>query len=290
MTIVWIEDRDPLPDPARAPVPASGLAAAGLDLSPARLREAYRKGLFPWYSPGEPVLWWSPDPRMVLRCEDFHLGRSLAKRVRQFDRDAGLRTAPGAAPLPADAPPALCVTLDLAFTDVIAHCARRGAPRIGLGAARAGRDWPEPVAAQGRDGTWITPDIMAVYSAWHRMGHAHSVETWIGGRLAGGLYGVGLGRCFFGESMFSLAADASKIALAYLVRHLRARGVPWIDCQQETPHLASLGARPVARARFLDMLAAGRDAPAPAWGRGRLRADGRLEPPPAGLPAPPVPQ
>lgn len=277
MTIAWVEDRDPLPDPARTPVPASGLAAAGLDLSPARLYEAYRKGLFPWYGPGEPVLWWSPDPRMVLRCEDFHLGRSLAKRVQQFNRDAGT-------------PPALCVTLDLAFADVIARCAQRGAQRIGLGAARAGRDWSGPGAAQGRDGTWITPDIMAVYTAWHRMGYAHSVETWIGGRLAGGLYGVGLGRCFFGESMFSLAADASKIALAYLVRHLRTRGTPWIDCQQETPHLASLGARPVARARFLDMLAAGRDAPAPAWGRGRLRADGRLEPPPAGLPAPPVPQ
>ncbi|MGE4451628.1 leucyl/phenylalanyl-tRNA--protein transferase [Castellaniella sp.] len=274
MTIAWVEDRDPLPDPARAPVPASGLAAAGLDLSPARLHEAYRKGLFPWYGPGEPVLWWSPDPRMVLRCEDFRVSRSLAKRVRQFDRPAG------------DGPaPALRVTLNLAFPDVIARCARRGAPRIGLGAARAGRDWAEPGAAQGRDGTWITPDIMAVYTAWHRMGYAHSVETWIGGRLAGGLYGVGLGRCFFGESMFSLAADASKVALAYLVRHLRARGTPWIDCQQETPHLASLGARPVARARFLEMLAAGRDAPAPAWGRGRLRADGGLEPPPEARPA-----
>ncbi len=279
MTIVWVEDHDPLPDPARAPIPASGLAAAGRDLSPARLSEAYRKGLFPWYSPGEPVLWWSPDPRMVLRCEDFHLGRSLAKRVRQFDRTAAVGSAP-----------ALCVTLNQAFPEVIARCARRGAPRIGLGAARAGLAWQEAGAAQGRDGTWITPDIMAVYTAWHRMGHAHSVETWIGGRLAGGLYGVGLGQCFFGESMFSLAADASKIALAYLVRHLRARGAPWIDCQQETPHLASLGARPLARPAFLAMLAAGRDAPAPAWGRGRLRADGRLEAPPAGLPAPPMPQ
>ncbi|MGB3705026.1 MAG: leucyl/phenylalanyl-tRNA--protein transferase [Castellaniella sp.] len=279
MTIAWVEDRDPLPDPAHAPVPASGLAAAGLDLSPARLYEAYRKGLFPWYSPGEPVLWWSPDPRMVLRCEDFHLGRSLAKRVRQFDRDTAPETV--TAPTASDSPPDLHVTLNQAFSDVIAHCARRGAPRIGLGAARTGQDWFAPGAAQGRDGTWITPDIQAVYTAWHRMGYVHSIETWIGGRLAGGLYGVSLGQCFFGESMFSLAADASKIALAYLVSHLRTRSVSWIDCQQETPHLASLGARPVARPEFLAMLAAGRDTPAPAWGRGRLRADGRLQARPA---------
>ncbi|WP_368642238.1 leucyl/phenylalanyl-tRNA--protein transferase [Castellaniella ginsengisoli] len=274
MTIIWIEDRDPLPDPACVPFPASGLGAAGLDLSPARLYEAYRKGLFPWYSPGEPVLWWSPDPRMVLHCHELHIGRSLAKRIRQFDRP------PEAGPAVGNAP-SLCVTLNRAFPAVIAHCAQRGAARIGLGAARAGRDWPAPGAAQGRDGTWITPDIIAVYTAWHRMGYVHSVETWIGGRLAGGLYGVGLGRCFFGESMFSLAADASKVALAYLVRHLQARGTSWIDCQQETPHLASLGARPAARADFLEMLAAGRDAPAPPWGSGRLRADGRLEAQPA---------
>jgi leucyl/phenylalanyl-tRNA--protein transferase len=275
MTIAWVEDHDSLPDPARHPVPASGLAAAGLDLSPARLHEAYRKGLFPWYSPGEPVLWWSPDPRMVLSCADLRIGRSLAKRIRQFDHDdASLR-----------------VTLNLAFTDVITQCARRGAARIGLGAARAGTDWSAHGPAEGRNGTWITPDIMAVYTAWHRMGYVHSVETWIGDRLAGGLYGVGLGRCFFGESMFSLASDASKVALAYLVRHLLTRGTPWIDCQQETPHLASLGARPIARPDFLAQLAAGRDAPAPAWGHGRLRADGRLEPTPAaGLPAAPVPQ
>jgi leucyl/phenylalanyl-tRNA--protein transferase len=279
MTITWVDHCDPLPDPACVPVPASGLAAAGLDLSPARLDEAYRKGLFPWYSPGEPVLWWSPDPRMVLHCEALHVTRSLAKRVRQFDRDG----------LPA-APPALCVTLNLAFPAVIAQCAQRGAPRIGLGAARAGQDWSQAAAAHGRDGTWITPDIMAVYTAWHRLGCAHSVETWIDGRLAGGLYGVGLGRCFFGESMFSLAADTSKVALTYLVRHLQMRGMPWIDCQQETPHLASLGARPIPRTQFLDLLAQGRDAPAPAWGRGRLRAYGRLEPPPAGFPATPVPQ
>ena len=267
MTIVWVDPDDALPDPACAPVPPSGLTAAGLDLSPGRLEEAYRKGLFPWYSPGEPVLWWSPDPRMVLRCADLHVSRSLAKRIRQFDRDH----TPGE-------PPSLCITLNLAFPEVIRQCAQRGAQRIGLGAARAGQDWAAANEAQGRDGTWITPDIMAVYTAWHRLGRAHSVEAWVDGRLAGGLYGVNLGQCFFGESMFSLAADASKIALAYLVRHLQAHGLPWIDCQQETPHLASLGARPIPRTQFLEMLAAGRDAPAPAWGRGRLRADGRLQP------------
>ena len=275
MKIVWVEDCDPLPDPARVPVPASGLAAAGLDLSPARLYEAYGKGLFPWYNPGEPVLWWSPDPRMVLACDQLRISHSLAKRIRQFDRD---RTG-------------LQVTLNQAFAQMIAHCAHRGAARIGLGAARAGTGWSVPDPDDSRNGTWITPDIMAVYSAWHRMGHVHSVETWIDGRLAGGLYGVSLGQCFFGESMFSLATDASKIALAYLIRHLQARGVPWVDCQQETPHLASLGARPIPRTEFLDRLAAGRDRAAPAWGHGRLRADGRLEPiPVTGFPAAPVPQ
>ncbi|MFV0282306.1 MAG: leucyl/phenylalanyl-tRNA--protein transferase [Castellaniella sp.] len=269
MTITWIEDRDPLPDPARVPVTESGLVAAGLDLSPARLHEAYRKGLFPWYSPGEPVLWWSPDPRMLLRCEDLHISRSLAKRLRQFDQTAS----------------SLRVTLNQAFPEVIARCATRGMPRISLGAAREGHVWTQPDTAQGRDGTWITPDIMAAYTAWHRMGHAHSVETWIGGQLAGGLYGVGLGQCFFGESMFSLATDASKVALAYLVQHLRTRGAPWIDCQQETLHLARLGARPVARKTFLSLLAAGLDLPTPPWCQGRLRADGRLEPLPTGWPS-----
>ncbi|MGB6240911.1 MAG: leucyl/phenylalanyl-tRNA--protein transferase [Castellaniella sp.] len=266
MPIAWVEPDTPLPDISRTS--PDGLVAAGRDLSPARLQEAYRKSLFPWYSPGEPVLWWSPDPRMILRCQDLRISRSLNKRIRQFGRD------------PADDTPShtaagsLCVTLNQAFSDVIAHCAHRGAPRISLGAARLGQY--EAVPTDMHDATWITPDIMQVYAAWHRMGRVHSVETWIDGRLAGGLYGVSLGRCFFGESMFSLATDASKVALAYLVRYLQTQGVPWIDCQQETPHLASLGARPIPRAQFLDLLADGRDAPAPIWGRGRLLADGRL--------------
>lgn len=268
MPIAWVEPDAPLPDISRAS--PEGLVAAGLDLSPARLQEAYRKSLFPWYGPGDPVLWWSPDPRMVLRCRDLHVSRSLAKRIRQFDHlpqtESTLHRAAGA----------LCVTLNLAFPDVMAHCAQRGTPRIGLGQARSGKPWAAPEHPTGRDATWITPDIVQAYTAWHQRGHVHSVETWINGRLAGGLYGVSLGQCFFGESMFSLATDASKVALVYLVRYLQAQAVPWIDCQQETPHLASLGARPISRGQFLGLLAEGRDAPAPAWGRGRLLADGRL--------------
>ncbi|MGB6007439.1 leucyl/phenylalanyl-tRNA--protein transferase [Castellaniella sp.] len=268
MPIAWVESDAPLPDISRAS--PEGLVAAGLDLSPARLQEAYRKGLFPWYSPGDPVLWWSPDPRMVLHCQDLHISHSLAKRIRQFGR------APATGPQSREAGGALSVTLNLAFPEVMARCAGRGTPRIGLGQARLGGQWADPGHPAGRDATWITPDIIQTYTAWHRMGRVHSVETWVDGRLAGGLYGVSLGRCFFGESMFSLAADASKVALAYLVRYLQAQEVPWIDCQQATPHLASLGARPIPRARFLGLLAAGRDAPPPAWGRGRLLADGRL--------------
>ena len=260
MRLNWIDSDMPLPDP-QAGLPG-GLVAAGLDLSPARLEEAYRKGMFPWFSPGDPVLWWSPDPRMVLSCGELRVPRSLAKRLRQFGRD----------PQDPDAP--LRVTVDMAFGEVIRACARRQEARLGMGAARTGAPWPAAPAGAGRDATWITPDIVSVYEAWHRMGRVHSIETWIGERLAGGLYGVSIGRCFFGESMFSRAADASKVALAYLVSHLRRHGVPWIDCQQETPHLASLGAAPVPRAQFLASLAALRDEAPPPWPRERLLMDG----------------
>ncbi|WP_084386526.1 leucyl/phenylalanyl-tRNA--protein transferase [Castellaniella caeni] len=292
MPIVWLEPDTPLPDVSRA-LP-DGLVAAGLDLSPARLLEAYGKGMFPWYSPGDPVLWWSPNPRMVLHCDQLRISRSLAKRMRQFDHPvtttgAGLATKAGMArasqPSDTAQPPGdrhvgrqPQVTLNLAFDDVIAHCAHRGTPRLSVGQARSGADWPGARSATARDATWITPDIIAVYAAWHRMGYVHSVETWIDGRLAGGLYGVSLGRCFFGESMFSLATDASKVALAYLVRYLQAQQVPWIDCQQETPHLASLGAAPISRPAFMALLAAGRNAPQPGWGRGHLTAAGQLLP------------
>jgi leucyl/phenylalanyl-tRNA---protein transferase len=185
-----------------------GLLCAGGDLSSARLLEAYRRGIFPWYSDGQPILWWSPDPRAVLIPAEFRLSRSLAKTLR----NRGFET-----------------TVDRAFAEVVARCADPGLR-------------PE--------GTWISPAMQSAYLELHRLGHAHSVETWLGGRLAGGLYGVALGRAFFGESMFSLARDASKVALAQLVRESVARGVELIDCQVTSLHLESLGARSIPRAEF----------------------------------------
>jgi leucyl/phenylalanyl-tRNA--protein transferase len=258
MPIAWVEPDTPLPDPEAAG--PTGLIAAGGDLSSFRLNEAYRIGLFPWFNPGDPVLWWSPDPRMVLRCNQFHVSHSLAKRIRQFGR--------------ATEPAALRVTLNQAFPAVIAHCAQRGAARVGLGAVHSGH--PDIPAPEVPEGTWITPDIVQAYSEWHRQGRVQSIETWVDDQLVGGLYGASLGQCFFGESMFSLAADASKVALAYLVAYLKRWDVAWIDCQQETPHLASLGARPVSRHQFLTMLGQDLRGPTPPWGRGRLMPDGTL--------------
>lgn len=261
MPIAWVEPDTPLPDPEAAG--SADLIAAGRDLSSTRLNEAYHKGLFPWFNPGDPVLWWSPDPRMVLPCEHLRVSHSLAKRIRQFGR--------------ATRPASMRVTLNQAFPEVIAHCAQRGSDRLGMGAVR--RNHPALPAPMVPEGTWITDDIIQAYGDWHRQGRVHSVETWVNDQLVGGLYGVSLGQCFFGESMFSLAADASKVALAYLVAYLKRWGVAWIDCQQETPHLASLGASPVSRHQFLSMLAQSLDGPMPAWGAGRLMPDGTLLPP-----------
>ncbi|MFA7437103.1 leucyl/phenylalanyl-tRNA--protein transferase [Castellaniella sp.] len=260
MKPIWVDVHAPLPDPLKEPV--RDLVALGFDLSTARLREAYAKGLFPWFAPGDPVLWWSPDPRMVLVCADLHISRSLAKRVRQFDRPDGR----------------LRVTLNLACEAVMHQCARRLGNRIAPGAALRGRPLPTQSATRrwSTTSTWITPDIIQAYLAWHRQGHVQSVEVWIDEQLAGGLYGVSLGRCFFGESMFSRVSDTSKVALAYLARHLQVLGVPWVDCQQETPHLARMGARSIPRHQFLTALAELGPAPMPHWGRGRLRADGQL--------------
>ncbi len=233
MAIRWLDAQTPLPDPAVGE--HEQLIAAGLDLSPERLHEAYYKGLFPWFSAGEPVLWWSPDPRLVLFCQDLHVSKSLAKRVRQFNHPDGARR----------------VSLNQAFEQVMERCA-------------------------AREQTWISAQIIANYSAWHRMGYVHSIESWQGEQLIGGLYGVSLGRCFFGESMFSLASDASKVALVYLVRHLQHLGIEWIDCQQATAHLQSLGAKTIPRSKFLSLLASNRDLPRPAWQCGRLHADGSL--------------
>lgn len=213
----WIDDDDePLPPTGQAlgaQSDAPGLLAAGGRLTPARLEQAYRHGIFPWFGPGQPVLWWSPDPRMVLQVAQFKLSKSLAKTLRRFQRTPGCE-----------------VRIDSAFERVIAACA--GTPR------------------EGQDGTWIVPPVAAAYVAWHRLGRVHSFETWVDGQLVGGLYGVGIGRMFFGESMFAWATDASKIALAALVAFCRHHGVAWIDCQQNTGHLASLGAREVSRAAF----------------------------------------
>jgi leucyl/phenylalanyl-tRNA--protein transferase len=204
---------DPFPALNRALKSPNGLLAAGADLSPQRLLEAYRKGIFPWFSEGDPILWWSPDPRMVLIPGEIKVSRSLAKTLR--NRSYEIRT-------------------DTGFAQVVAACA---GPR---------RD---------ADGTWITAAVREAYLALHRMGHAHSVETWIDGALAGGLYGVAIGRMFYGESMFSNVTDASKIALVYLARQLARWDFGMIDCQMNTPHLASFGAREIPRAEFEKRLA-----------------------------------
>ncbi len=216
----------PLESALREP---NGLLAAGGDLSPRRLIAAYRRGIFPWFSEGDPILWWSPDPRMVLVPAELKVSRSLAKTLRNKPYE---------------------VRFDSAFDDVIRACA---APR------------------EGEPGTWITAEMRAAYNRLHRLGYAHSVETWIEGRLAGGLYGVAIGGMFFGESMFSHARDASKIALAHLARHLQAAGFGLIDCQMHTDHLASLGARQVPRERFQRLVGelvdyAGRLGPWTEWG------------------------
>lgn len=207
--ITWLRNDSPFP-PLEAALPEpNGLLAAGGDLSPERILAAYRHGIFPWFSAGQPILWWSPDPRMVLYTDEFRVSRSLGKRIKRSEFE---------------------VRVDSAFPDVINSCA--GALRV------------------GQTGTWITPAIIDAYSALHTQGFAHSIESWREGELVGGLYGIALGRVFFGESMFAYETDASKVALAGLVSVLRELSTPLIDCQQETAHLASLGARPISRRTF----------------------------------------
>ena len=231
--IPWLETDTPFPDVSKAlTVEAPGLLAAGADLSPPRLLQAYRNGIFPWFSEGQPILWWSTDPRMVLYTADFKVSDSLAKTLRKVERsrlDGGRWD----------------VRFDSAFGEVMRACA---APR---------RDGP---------GTWISSEIIDGYSGLHALGYAHSSEVWLDGELVGGAYGVCIGRMFYGESMFARVSDASKVALAYLVAFLRGHGVRMIDCQQETGHLASLGAAPIPRSRFLEHLrAAIAEPPIHAW-------------------------
>jgi leucyl/phenylalanyl-tRNA--protein transferase len=215
MAPFWLDPENPdlaFPDVELALKEPDGLLAIGGDLSCARLLIAYANGIFPWYGPGQPILWWSPDPRLVLQPESLHISRSLNKTLRKH---------------------LFRVTLDEAFETVIEHCA---GPR------------------DNASGTWITPEMIAAYLDLHRQGYAHSVECWQEQRLVGGLYGVSIGRVFFGESMFAHASDASKVALVTLAAQLGRWGFPLIDCQVHTRHLESLGAIPLPRKEFTGIL------------------------------------
>jgi len=198
-----------------------GLLAVGGDLQPERLLEAYRHGIFPWYSGDQPILWWSPDPRTVLFPDKLHISRSLKRSLR---------------------PSIFSVTLDRCFRDVMRHCAE-----------------PRPQYPDG--GTWITAEMLAAYTRLHELGYAHSVETWQEGQLVGGLYGVALGGAFFAESMFTRASDASKVALVSLVRQLQTWGFRLMDCQQSSPHVTALGAEAIPRRDFLDHLTSALELP-----------------------------
>jgi leucyl/phenylalanyl-tRNA--protein transferase len=210
--IPWLRGDEPFPPVSKALKSPNGLLCAGGDLTPARLVEAYRHGIFPWFSEGDPILWWSPDPRMVLYPRALRVSRSLRKTVDRGTYET---------------------RFDTAFRQVMQACA---APR------------------EGQSGTWIVPEMVEAYTRLHELGFAHSVESWRDGELVGGLYGLALGQAFFGESMFSRATDASKVALVRLVQRLRAGDCRVIDCQQATTHLASLGAREIPRSRFSQLL------------------------------------
>ena len=219
---------DAFPNPSLALDVPNGLLAAGGDLGPQRLLCAYRRGIFPWFSGRQPILWWSPDPRAVLWPEALRVSRSLRRTQRRAT---------------------FTISIDTAFDRVVRECA---APR------------------PGREDTWITPEMSAAYGRLHRAGYAHSVECWRGGELAGGLYGVAIGRVFFGESMFSRAPDASKIALA----HLCTLGFGLIDCQVPNAHLARLGAVGMGRRRFLALLDELCETPGPCAFGGRRAGSG----------------
>lgn len=231
MHIPWIDPNSALPSPELAQDKDSdlaGLVAAGNDLTVQRLQEAYKNGIFPWFSEGQPVLWWSPDPRMVLKTNNFKLHHSLKKTLKNFI-----------------ASPNCGIHVDRAFEQVIRQCAQ--SPR------------------RGQSGTWIVEQMISAYIALHEAGMAHSIETWVDEELVGGLYCVSIGSALFGESMFSKKTDASKIALAGLVAFAHAKGLDWIDCQQNTKHLTSLGAREVPRSDFLKMVRSCVCDPDPVW-------------------------
>jgi leucyl/phenylalanyl-tRNA---protein transferase len=209
ITLPFVDTHEEFPPLSMAMDEPNGLLCWGGALTSERLQRAYRAGIYPWFSPGQSPLWWSPDPRMVLPTSAFKLQRSLVKAVR----NGGFE-----------------IRVDSAFEQVIRACGTK----------------PRP----GQDGTWITDEVVSAYTALHHDGFAHSIEAWKEGALVGGLYGVSLGRMFYGESMFAHVRDASKVALTHLVLQLRRWNFPWIDCQQETAHLASLGASPMDRNTF----------------------------------------
>jgi leucyl/phenylalanyl-tRNA---protein transferase len=210
--IPWLQKNSPFPAVESALQSPNGLLAAGADLSPQRLLDAYSRGIFPWYSEGQEIMWWSPNPRMVLVPEEFKISRSLAKSLRNKSYE---------------------VRFDSCFREVMLACS---APR------------------DGHTGTWISPAMMNAYCALHELGYAHSVETWVDNKLVGGLYGVAIGKMFYGESMFARQTDASKIALAHLVHHLAQENFGLIDCQMSTAHLTSLGAREILRSKFINLI------------------------------------
>ena len=227
MPIFRLVDEPVFPPPDYAD--PSGLLAVGGDLSNERLLEAYRVGIFPWYSDDQPILWWSPDPRSILDLKDFKISRSLSKTLKKG---------------------VFQVTFDHSFEEVIQACAA--------------------VPREAQNGTWITPEMQEAYINLHGLGYAHSVETWFGGKLAGGLYGVSLGKCFFGESMFHLKTDASKVALATLVEKLKSWDFHFIDSQMTTEHMVRLGAKELPRRIFLKRLQSALRHPTR---RGRWRID-----------------
>ena len=229
--LVWLEPGDPFPDIANswpADSDAAGLLAAGGSLDLASLLRAYSHGIFPWYSPGQPILWWSTDPRMVLQVSRFKMHRSLRKTIQNFRLSERCE-----------------IRFDSSFSDVINNCANTKRKRQG--------------------GTWIVPEMIDAYCNLHMAGHAHSVETWMDGELVGGLYCVNIGRAIFGESMFAHRTDASKLALAALICFCRAHGVEYIDCQQNTPHLRSLGACEMPRNQFASQLKVSIALESPVW-------------------------
>lgn len=231
MKLPWLDPGAPFPPASQAwddSQPAPGLLAAGGVLDVPTLQRAYRGGIFPWFSEGQPILWWSTDPRMVLVPAEFRVHRSLRKTLQRFAARPGCE-----------------VRIDTAFAEVIRACS--STPR------------------EGQSGTWIVPAMQHAYLEFHRAGFAHSVETWVDGQLVGGLYFVAIGKAVYGESMFTRQPDASKIALAALVALCRRHGVPLIDCQQNTRHLASLGAREIAREEFVASVAQAVQAPPVRW-------------------------